>query len=100
MIAAIIAGAAIGLSVCFLAWVLIPARSDNVAVLGRIEAARTARPWVSMQEPSMPTDRLGKLKAQAGVRVTAALSRRGVEATSLRQDLPLIDREFEDFAGG
>jgi tight adherence protein C len=101
MIAAIVAGAAIGLSLCFLAWTLIPARTDNVAVLGRIEAARTARPWVSVQEPTaVATDRLGKLKALAGARVTAVLSRRGVEATTLRQDLAMVDRGFEDFAGG
>jgi tight adherence protein C len=100
MIAAIMAGAAVGLSLCFLAWALIPTRADNVAVLGRIEAARTARPWVSVQEPSVPTDRLGKLKALAGARVSGVLSRRGVEATTLRQDLAMVDREFEDFAGG
>jgi tight adherence protein C len=100
MIAAIIAGAAVGLSLCFLAWALIPGRADNVAVLGRIEAARKSRPWVSVQALSTPTDRLGKLKALAGARVTAVLSRRGVQATTLRQDLAMVDREFEDFAGG
>lgn len=100
MIAAILAGSAVGLSLCFLAWTLIPGRADNVAVLGRIEAARTARPWVSVREPSPEADRLGKLRAQAGARVTALLSSRGVEATSLRQDLALVDRDFEDFAGG
>jgi tight adherence protein C len=100
VIVAIIAGAAVGLSLCFLAWAVIPARADNVAVLGRIEAARAARPWVSVREPNLPSDRLGKLKALAGARVNGVLSRRGVDAATLRQDLAMVDREFEDFAGG
>ena len=100
MIAAILAGAAVGLSLCFLAWAVIPARTDNVAVLGRIEAARAARPWVSVRQPSLPNDRLGKLKALAGARAATVLSRRGVEATTLRQDLAMTDREFDDFVGG
>jgi tight adherence protein C len=99
MIAAIIAGAAVGLSLCFLAWTLIPGRADNVAVLGRIVAARTSRAWVSAHSSSTPTDRLGKMNARAGARVLAVLSRRGVEATTLRQDLAMVEREFEDFAG-
>ena len=99
MIAAIFAGVAVGLSLCFLAWTLIPGRADNVAVLGRIEAARTARPWVTVQRPNADLDWLGKLKASAGARVAALLSRRDVEATSLRQDLAIVDREFEDFTG-
>ena len=99
MIAAIFAGAAVGLSVCFLAWTLIPGRADNVAVLGRIEAARTARPWVTVQKPTSDLDWLGKLKTRTGARVASVLTRRDVEATNLRQDLALIDREFEDFTG-
>ena len=99
MIAAIFAGAAVGLSVCFLAWTLIPGRADNVAVLGRIEAARTARTWVTVQKPTSDLDWLGKLKTRTGARVASVLTRRDVEATNLRQDLALIDREFEDFTG-
>lgn len=99
MIAAIVAGIAVGLSLCFLAWTLIPGRADNVAVLGRIEAARTARPWVTVQRPTAELDWLGRLKIRAGARVASLLSRRDVEATSLRQDLAIIDREFEDFVG-
>ena len=99
MIAAIVAGVAVGLSVCFLAWTLIPGRADNVAVLGRIEAARTARPWVTVQKPVAELDWLGKLKARSGARVASLLSRRDVEATNLRQDLAIIDREFDDFVG-
>lgn len=99
MIAAIVAGIAVGLSLCFLAWTLIPGRADNVAVLGRIEAARTARPWVSVQKPAAELDWLGKVRTRAGARVASLLSRRDVEATSLRQDLAIIDREYEDFVG-
>lgn len=99
MIAAIVAGIAVGLSLCFLAWTLIPGRADNVAVLGRIQAARTARPLVTVQKPTTDLDWLGKLNTLAGARVASLLSRRDVEVTSLRQDLTIVDRELEEFTG-
>ena len=106
MIAAILAGIAVGLSLCFLAWDQIPGRADNVAVLGRIEAARTARPWIttthSATDGTRPSGRpsvLATLKARAGSRISAVLDRRGVAATTLRQDLAIIDREFDDLTG-
>ncbi len=52
-----------------------------------------------MQRPTAELDWLGRLKIRAGARVASLLSRRDVEATSLRQDLAIIDREFEDFVG-
>lgn len=99
MITAIVAGAGLGAALCLLAWALVPARVDNVAVLGRIEAARAPRPSATVAAPA-PTDRFAPLRLRAGGRVAAALTLRGVEATTLRQDLALVERDFEDVVGG
>jgi tight adherence protein C len=99
MIGAILTGAGLGAALCLLAWTLIPARVDHVAVLGRIDAARAPRPLTSVITPG-PSDRLATLRMRAGTRVSVALARRGVQASTLHQDLALTNRNFDDYVGG
>lgn len=98
MITALVAGTGLGLAVCFLVWTLIPARVDHVAVLGRIDAARSARP-VRLAVTVPTGGRLAGLRLRAGERVSTLLTRRGVKASTLHQDLALVDRDFSDFLG-
>lgn len=98
MITALVAGTGLGLAVCFLVWTLIPARVDHVAVLGRIDAARSARP-VRLAVAAPTGGRLAGLRLRAGDRVSTLLTRRGVKASTLHQDLALVDRDFNDFLG-
>lgn len=99
MIAAMVAGGGLGIALCALAWTLIPARVDHVAVLGRIDAAR--HPVVL--DSGVVTDATGRfsgLRDRAGTRINAALTRRGIQAISLRRDLAIADRGVNDFLGG
>lgn len=100
MITAILAGAGLAAAVCFLVWTLIPARVDHVAVLGRIDAARATHPALIEPAPPAATDRLAGLRTRSGARVSVLLTRRGVRATTLHQDLAIADRGFDNFLGG
>jgi Flp pilus assembly protein TadB len=100
MITAILAGAGLGAAVCFLIWTLIPSPVDHVAVLGRIDAARAARPAPVEATAPPAGDRLARVRSRAGTRVNALLTRHGIRAGTLRQDLALTDRRIDDFLGG
>jgi tight adherence protein C len=99
VIGAILLGAAFGGALCLLVWALLPARVDNVAVLGRIAAARAPQPYPTAS-PTTQSSGLVVLRRRLGDRLCAHLTRRGVQAASLRQDLALLDRTMEDFLGG
>src|SRR5439155_22514289 len=89
-----------GAALCFLIWTLLAARVDHVAVLGRVEAARAApAPDLVAAPAAAGTGRLAGLRLRAGVRVSGMLTSRGVRATTLHQDLALIDRGVNDFLG-
>lgn len=100
MIAALITGGLLGAALCFLAWTLIPSRTDHTVVLGRLDAARTRRPGGLRAAPSTPASGLAGLRRRSGTRLATLLDRHGIGLVQVRRDLAIQDKSFEDHLGG
>lgn len=95
----VLVGALLGAAVWFLAWTLLPARTDHTVTLGRLDAARTRT--ASHAQGSANADIAGMSTGIAawtrrgGTELARWLDRRGVALTRLRRDLALLDRGVE-----
>lgn len=107
MTAVVLAGALLGAALWFLAWTLIPARTDHTVTLARLDTARagtTRRPpivrtTVGPQAPGSTTSQLQRLRLRCGTVAAAWLQRRGLALTRLRQNLALLDRSLDEHLG-
>src|SRR4051794_3332751 len=96
----ILAGAALGAALWFLAWAILPVRVNHVVTLGRIDAARSRAPASAPGQAETAVGRGAATKKKWGRRVEEALQTRGLTLTKLRQDLAIVDRTLDDHLGG
>lgn len=94
-------GASFGAAVWFLAWTLVPGRTDHVVTLGRLDAARagTASTFHTDRSAARSTVGWAAWKGRGGQEVAGWFQRRGVQFARLRQDLTLLDRSLDDHLG-
>lgn len=96
----IVIGAILGLGVYALVRALVPSKSGAVATVARIDAMRAhgalyESPGRGPQEAD--SGRLGGLRAAIGVRIADLYRQQGWEQRSLRADLNVLERSWENF---
>jgi tight adherence protein C len=105
MITMMLVGAAIGAVLFWLLLIVAPPKTSVLVQLGRFDARdslSTTRAVTRAADPASrphPPMNLSGLQTRLGTLVAAELERRGVRYTSLRQDLTLTARSFEDVMG-
>jgi tight adherence protein C len=99
--AMVLAGALFGAAVWFLGWTALPARTDHIITLGRLDAARaaTTAPYRTDQPATEITVGVAGWQRRGGQELARWLERRGAQLTRLRQDLALLDRGLDDHLG-
>ncbi|MFI6339500.1 type II secretion system F family protein [Streptomyces sp. NPDC050535] len=96
----IVIGAVLGLGVYALVRALMPAKRSAVAQVARIDAMRArgaAYESAHHGRTGKDTGRLGGARARVGVRVAEFYMQQGWELRSLRADLAVLDRSWENF---
>ncbi|MFF7193266.1 MULTISPECIES: type II secretion system F family protein [unclassified Streptomyces] len=86
-------GAAVGLGVFVLIRALMPGKRSAVHTVAQIDAMRAAGPVSSGPAHTAPTD----FKGRVGQRVATFYLQQGWEQRSLRADLAVLDRSWENF---
>ncbi|MFD8686877.1 type II secretion system F family protein [Streptomyces sp. NPDC059651] len=96
----VVVGAVLGLGIYALVRALMPSKRGAVATVARIDAMR-ARGAAYETDPyggaDAPTGRLDSLRARVGARVADFYVQQGWEQRSLRADLSVIERGWEQF---
>ncbi|GAB3117440.1 type II secretion system F family protein [Streptomyces calidiresistens] len=100
----VIVGAVFGLGVYMLVRALVPTRRSAVSTIARVDALRHRGPGggfhpAARAEPTEPArpSRLDEWRTNAGRQLAEAYRRRGWEQRSLRADLALLERGWEEF---
>ncbi|EST30560.1 type II secretion system F family protein [Streptomyces roseochromogenus] len=94
----IVVGVAFGLGVYALIRALMPSRRSAVAQVARIDALRArGTAYGSARQTREAQGRLGSLRARVGVRVSEFYLQQGWEQRSLRADLAVLERSWENF---
>lgn len=96
----IVIGAVLGLGVYALVRALMPSKRSAVAQVARIDAMRArGAAYESAHHGGAGKDagRLGSARARVGVRVSEFYLQQGWELRSLRADLAVLDRSWENF---
>ncbi|MEV7344047.1 type II secretion system F family protein [Streptomyces sp. NPDC093544] len=96
----IVIGAVLGLGVYALVRALMPSKRSAVAQVARIDAMRArGAAYESAHHGGTGKDagRLGSARARVGVRVSEFYLQQGWELRSLRADLAVLDRSWENF---
>ncbi|MER7968048.1 type II secretion system F family protein [Streptomyces sp. NPDC096080] len=93
----VLVGAILGLGVYVLVRALVPARRSAVSQVARIDAMRARGAAYESARQSAAQDRFGGLRAQVGLRVSEFYLQQGWEQRSLRADLAVLDRSWENF---
>lgn len=99
MIAAVLVGCLAGVGLLAVVWRLMPLRPSPVTQLARFDAAQTLQASAAGRSGSVPTSGLSRRQELLGRWTARQLARRGVEFTSLRQDLALLGRTYEQTLG-
>ncbi|TAM88229.1 MAG: hypothetical protein EPN43_08540, partial [Jatrophihabitans sp.] len=92
MIAMTLVGAAMGATLWFLAWTVLPARVNHAVTLGRIDAARATSAASTLVPGRTAAGRFDAVKVRVGRRAESAFRRRGITLGKLRQDLAILNR--------
>lgn len=90
-------GALAGLGVFLLVRALAPGRKGAVASVAEIDALRARAATHHSGTGPEPTGRLGAVRARVGARVAELYLRQGWELRSLRSDLDVLERGWENF---
>lgn len=100
MIAAVLTGCLVGAGLLAVVWRLLPLRPSPVAELARFEAAQSIDAPIVRGAGTVPSA-TGWARRQELVGRWAArqLARRGIQFTTLRQDLALLGRTYEQTLG-
>ena len=99
MIAMMLVGAAIGALLFAVVMRVAPPRPSALVQLGQLDARHRAISSRTSGSGPAGGDAGGSAQTRMGRVVTAALARRGVAYTSLRQDLALTGQDFEQVMG-
>jgi len=102
MTAAIGIGALLGAALFVLVLRVAPPRSAPLVQLARLDALHGTGAAAHTQPAVQPADRTGRvgsLRSRAGGWLATQLGRRGIAYTSLRQDVALTGRTFEQALG-
>lgn len=100
MIAAVLAGCLVGAGLLVVVWRLLPLRPSPVAELARFEAAQSVdAPIIRGPGTDEATTGLARRQEVMGRWAARQLARRGIEFTTLRQDLALLGRTYEHTLG-
>jgi Flp pilus assembly protein TadB len=93
----IVIGAVMGLGVYVLVRALMPSKRSAVAQVARIDAMRARGAAYESSHRAADAGRLGSVRAQMGARVAEFYMQQGWEQRSLRADLAVLDRSWENF---
>ncbi|MFD9306324.1 type II secretion system F family protein [Streptomyces sp. NPDC060048] len=97
----IVIGAILGLGVYALVRALVPSKSGAVATVARIDAMRARGALYESPGRGVPQEadsgRFGSFRAGIGVRVADLYREQGWEQRSLRADLNVLERSWENF---
>lgn len=96
----IVIGAVLGLGIFALVRALMPSKRSAVAQVARIDAMRArGAAYESAHHGGDKGDagRLGSVRAQVGARVSEFYMQQGWEQRSLRADLAVLERSWENF---
>ena len=100
MITAVLAGCLVGAGLLAVVWRLLPLRPSPVAELARFEAAQSIdAPITRGMGTDEATTGLARRQELMGRWTARQLARRGIEFTTLRQDLSLLGRTYEHTLG-
>ena len=100
MITAVLAGCLVGAGLLAVVWRLLPLRPSPVAELARFEAAQSIdAPITRGTGTDEATTGLARRQEVMGRWAARQLARRGIEFTTLRQDLALLGRTYEHTLG-
>ena len=99
MIAAVLAGCLVGAGLLAVVWRLLPLRPSPVAELARFDTAQSMAP-ITRNAGAVPAATGWARRQELLGRWTARqLTRRGIQFTTLRQDLALLGRTYERTLG-
>ncbi|MFI5687698.1 type II secretion system F family protein [Streptomyces sp. NPDC051636] len=93
----IVVGVVFGLGVYALIRALMPTKRSAVAQVARIDAMRARGAAYESARQAKDTGRIGSLRAEIGARVSELYLQQGWEQRSLRADLAVLDRSWENF---
>ncbi|MGW7257017.1 type II secretion system F family protein [Streptomyces sp. NPDC054834] len=93
----ILVGVVFGLGVYALVRALMPTKRSAVAQVARIDAMRARGAAYESARQAKDTGRIGSLRAEVGARVGEFYLQQGWEQRSLRADLAVLDRSWENF---
>jgi tight adherence protein C len=100
VIGAVMAGCLVGAGLLALVWRLVPLRPSPVAELARFDAAQSVAPtWGRGGGPVSGLAGFARRQELVGRWIARQLGRRGVTFTTLRQDLALLGRTYEQTLG-
>lgn len=93
----VLVGAVLGLGVYVLVRALVPTRRSAVSQVARIDAMRARGAAYESARQAAEQGRIGSLRAQVGLRVSEFYLQQGWEQRSLRADLAVLERSWENF---
>ncbi|MEU2726649.1 type II secretion system F family protein [Streptomyces griseoviridis] len=93
----VLVGAILGLGVYVLVRALVPSKRSAVSQVARIDAMRARGAAYESARKAAEQGRVGSLRAEVGLRVSDFYLQQGWEQRSLRADLAVLDRSWENF---
>ncbi|WP_171060214.1 type II secretion system F family protein [Streptomyces montanus] len=93
----IVIGAVMGLGVYVLVRALMPSKRSAISQVARIDAMRARGAAYESSHRAADTGRFGGVRTQVGARVAEFYLQQGWEQRSLRADLAVLDRSWENF---
>ncbi|NEA68193.1 type II secretion system F family protein [Streptomyces sp. SID12488] len=93
----VLVGAVLGLGIYVLVRALMPSKRSAVSQVARVDAMRARGTAYESAHRAQDAGRIGSFRAQVGVRVSDFYFQQGWEQRSLRADLAVLDRSWENF---
>ncbi|MDX3454221.1 type II secretion system F family protein [Streptomyces sp. ME02-8801-2C] len=93
----VLVGATLGLGIYVLVRALMPSKRSAVSQVARIDAMRARGAAYESAHRTQDAGRIGSFRAQVGARVSDFYFQQGWEQRSLRADLAVLDRSWENF---
>ncbi len=93
----VVVGAVLGLGIYVLVRALMPSKRSAVSQVARVDAMRARGAAYESAHRTQDAGRIGSFRAQVGARVSDVYFQQGWEQRSLRADLAVLDRSWENF---
>ncbi|MFI1356790.1 type II secretion system F family protein [Streptomyces sp. NPDC020898] len=93
----VVVGAVLGLGIYVLVRALMPSKRSAVSQVARVDAMRARGAAYESAHRTKDAGRIGSFRAQVGARVSDVYFQQGWEQRSLRADLAVLDRSWENF---